>query len=432
MTFGRGAFYNQFEGQVNKLIVFLVSSLAVPAMLSVAAFGGEIMGVTGGEYGGLILLETGDGKNEVLYVSEQAELRNFFGLGQIYRGERLRAGYTKQDGVMVAHMLELPPIVDIEAGLDISTEEIIRLVGSAGEYLLVDARPRDAYEAWHIPTAVPLAAFAGGPPRKKDLLIVFYPEDERDGSALRKAQKAIKAGYTNVRVYGYGLRDWMRGNYVVTTVKYLKKRIKSGRPLWVVDVRGEEKAAMGRIPGALSVSLDVPEFKSPSVKEPAVFYGDDAGDERAREAAKTVAARRWDGGCMPIMELEGGFEAWRAGKGKVANGPVETSVPARAEWGMIGPGEFREMWRDGGGGKVFLNVSVIEGATGEFVKWIPISQLPFRVSELPANREIIVYCILGHGAKIAYHLLSNKGLKVRYLNARPGINPDGTLLMLSD
>ena len=56
---------------------------------------------------------------------------------------------------------------------------------------------------------------------------------------------------------------------------------------------------------------------------------------------------------------------------------------------------------------------------------IPTDQIPQRLRELPADRDIVFYCPNGVRAEMAYNMLKTAGRESRYLDASIRIDKDG-------
>jgi rhodanese-related sulfurtransferase len=57
---------------------------------------------------------------------------------------------------------------------------------------------------------------------------------------------------------------------------------------------------------------------------------------------------------------------------------------------------------------------------------IPADQVLERLSEIPQNEKIIIYCKSGLRAEMAYSLLKERGYSVRYLPRTLDIKKDGS------
>lgn len=100
------------------------------------------------------------------------------------------------------------------------------------------------------------------------------------------------------------------------TVADFEARRRRGEHFVLLDVREDEERKGGYIPGAVHVSRGMLEFKItqivPEVNTPIVAY--DAGGNRSLLAGKALK----DLGYTNVVSLQGGFGAYKAGKGKVA------------------------------------------------------------------------------------------------------------------
>lgn len=100
------------------------------------------------------------------------------------------------------------------------------------------------------------------------------------------------------------------------TVPDFEARRRRGEHFVLLDVREDEERKGGYIPGAVHVSRGMLEFKItqivPDLNTPIVAY--DAGGNRSLLAGKALK----DLGYANVVSLQGGFGAYKAGKGKVA------------------------------------------------------------------------------------------------------------------
>lgn len=100
------------------------------------------------------------------------------------------------------------------------------------------------------------------------------------------------------------------------TLADFEARRRKGELFVLLDVREDEERKGGYIPGAVHVSRGMLEFKItqivPEVNTPIVAY--DAGGNRSLLAGKALK----DLGYTNVVSLQGGFGAYKAGKGKVA------------------------------------------------------------------------------------------------------------------
>lgn len=94
--------------------------------------------------------------------------------------------------------------------VQISAEEAKALMDSETDYVIIDARTQEEYDAGHIPGAVLMPEYEVAQRAEKELtdknqLILVYC---RSGRRSKIAAKALTdLGYTNVREFG-GIIDW--------------------------------------------------------------------------------------------------------------------------------------------------------------------------------------------------------------------------------
>jgi rhodanese-related sulfurtransferase len=221
----------------------------------------------------------------------------------------------------------------------------------------------------------------------------------------------------------------------MVSAAYLAKLIDMKAPLLLIDVRERERGVAGRIPGALSIPVEGLKredlFSEGRVYQyPLFFYAEDAGDRRGGDAAsKAVSWGYHQDGAVSIVE--GGFHEWEmSGRPKETGEPKTANVYAPApDSDEIGYGEFQRLWRARGDGRVvILNVKGKNDRHFDRETHIPLEELHLRLSELPRERTIVLYCNYGLRATVAYHILKRNGFRVRSLNRFCNITPDGVIL----
>jgi len=144
------------------------------------------------------------------------------------------------------------------------------------DFLLVDARNPEEYREAHMPGAISIPQkkmddYLGLLPSDRNSEIIFYCNGVKCGKSKKAARKAVKVGYTNVRVYAEGMPVWEERGYPfykgadyekkIETTKVaplaLKKIIdENPASVTVVDVRDPEEFAEGHIPGAVNLPLE--------------------------------------------------------------------------------------------------------------------------------------------------------------------------------
>ena len=94
--------------------------------------------------------------------------------------------------------------------VSITMEEAVELMDAGGDYIILDVREQDEYDAGHIPGAIliPNGQITSRAeqelPDKGQLILVYCRSGRRSKEA---AQKLADLGYTNVKEFG-GIIDW--------------------------------------------------------------------------------------------------------------------------------------------------------------------------------------------------------------------------------
>lgn len=218
------------------------------------------------------------------------------------------------------------------------------------------------------------------------------------------------------------------GNPVVSTVSNLKQHYDQDIPAVVVDLRNHGAAEKGHIKGAVSITLQKIEnakHRFPAAKSaPVILYAEDT--ETAMKAFRTV--RGW--GYKNTSVLSGGFDAWKTAKGPTTKGKLATEIVyvPKPRPGEIPIAEFKTVVESLPKNMYILDVrdedeamqGMLNGANN-----ISSQELAYRLDEIPKDKEIIIHCITGVRAEMAYVTLKEKGFKSRFLNATISIDADG-------
>lgn len=244
------------------------------------------------------------------------------------------------------------------------------------------------------------------------------------------ASRAEKLGYKNVKVYIDGIPAWRKaGKLTIECVECLIERVKLDIPTVIVDLRPTGEAKKGHIPGAVNIPLteiSLAYDKFPKDKKaPIVLYSHDT--KTAIQAFEIVSV--W-GGFTHITVLEGGFDEWIRIKGKVAVGDLPTKIvwEPKPRPGEISVEEFKSIAEKIPADRFVLDVRDSDEAENGMLigaKNIPTQEVPKRLAEIPKDKEIVVHCLTGVRAELAYHTLKNAGYKTRFLNAIIKIDPTG-------
>lgn len=162
----------------------------------------------------------------------------------------------------------------------INTEYMMRLKSSAGEvstsrktyeqypaewnFVIVDSRPAPVFKEGHINGAINIPdsqfeQFSSLLPEDKNKLLIFYCGGIACELSSNSAEKALKLGYKNIKVYQEGLPEWKKaGNYVTVTASYIKDLIMDANvsrddkpPFVILDARPYTKYFESHIPNAV-------------------------------------------------------------------------------------------------------------------------------------------------------------------------------------
>src|SRR5512137_1867841 len=110
-----------------------------------------------------------------------------------------------------------------------------------------------------VPTAINLPypafdKFVDRLPTDKSRLTIFFCQRVTCMMSPNSLRKAEALGYTNVKVYREGYPEWLEKNIGVIAAPHLKEAwIDKDIPHVLVDARPASTAALGAIPGAVSV-----------------------------------------------------------------------------------------------------------------------------------------------------------------------------------
>jgi rhodanese-related sulfurtransferase len=219
------------------------------------------------------------------------------------------------------------------------------------------------------------------------------------------------------------------GKLTVTCADCLVEQLKAGIPAIIVDLRPVKEAGKGHIPGAVSLPLDElthAYFKFPSDKKaPIVLYSHDT--QSAITGFEIIGL--W-GGYTNIVVIENGFDAWRKQGGQVEKGELQTTIiyEPKPRPGEIAIEEFKKIAETRPADKFILDVrDEDEAIQGMLIgaNNIPVQDITPRQKELSKDKEIIIHCMTGVRAELAYHTVRSLGYNARFLNAIIKIDSTG-------
>ncbi len=120
---------------------------------------------------------------EVLHFDDSTALKNVGAMQEIPIGEWVKILYLKKGGKFFAKEVEVKKGVKVPPGRLASVDEVAKLISfgpDQGNYVLLDGRPVNWYNAGHIPTAqaMPIWVFDELKdkllPKDKDILQIYY------------------------------------------------------------------------------------------------------------------------------------------------------------------------------------------------------------------------------------------------------------------
>ena len=331
----------------------------------------------------------------------------------------------------------LPP------GVEINTEELLKIMTGKQAYHLYDARPVKRFGKAHIPGARPAHPrddnFLSLLPADKDALLIFYcggPTCPYTGIAVDMAREA---GHTNLKGYQAGLPGWGKSKLPVhADASWLAKNL--NQQTVILDVRDTQASSTSHIQGAVALPVadlqamtrhfieqkTVPDLPGVTdMRAPVVVYADSHTSREALLAYKEL--RDW--GYSGSTVLYQGFTGWQQASLPTTQGPAATEIVYQKKLapGAIAPEEFATLEKSREG-VYFIDVrSDKEAATGMLrdARHVPLEKLEDAALDLPGDKEIIIYCANGIRAEMAYETLNKMGIRSRFLNETITIDKQG-------
>ena len=360
---------------------------------------------------------------------------------KVKKGHEIKVEYTENNGVKTAIKLIEKPPVQVSDNMLFNTADVEKLVAQGpekGKYFLFDSRPPIRFQLGYIPTAInlPFAAFdkmAGKLlPADKSSLIVFYCQGVTCNLSPGSATKAVKLGYTNVKVYKGGMPSWQEKNYGLLTPQFLKEFwIDKDVPVVLLDVRPEKDTAKGFIKGAVAfpAKKSAKLVKKLDIKKnaPIVVYSKDGGKDAAAVAAAVIKA-----GYKNVLVLSGGLDAWQAAKYEVASGKpaVKATYIPKPRPGEINLDEFKKYATELPDNVMIIDartVAEVNAGVLKTAKNIPAEEIKDRLAEIPKDKMVVFYCNTGAIAEVAYNTLKGLGYtNVKFLSAKVVFEKDGS------
>ena len=349
----------------------------------------------------------------IKYVDSFADIRN-------YKKKGFQINFIEKNGEKIAkEIIRFDILKAITDDEKLSSADFKKLWQDS-EVKVYDVRPPVKYQMAHIPGAGMMPApafdkFVKKLPADKNTPIIFYGV----GGCLSPtaAMKTKSLGYTNVKIYIGGYPDWVKGETGVTAPVWLKMAIVKDIPHVLIDLRDAATVAQGHIKGAVGIpnaALGASKSMFPTRKmAPIIVYG--PGSEHA---AKTIHS--W--GYKKVQVLPMDFAAWQSAGNPVATGAAQTKIvyKPKPKLGTISIAEFNKAAHGQSENMVLVDVrnpdefktGTISGSLN-----IPADLIGQRVAELPADKEVVLFCNTGARAEMAHTLLAQAGRKNLYLDA---------------
>lgn len=372
---------------------------------------------------------------EIVKFDDHTELKNVLSLEDIrnYTSKGFAVHYTEKDGENLAgSIIRFDVLKAIESGeykVDRLPLEQFNARRRDQKTVVYDVRPPMLYQASHIPGAKSLPAPAfdklkGTLPQDRSTPIILYDVGGCLSPTVAFTLKSM--GYQSVSIFTDGFPGWAGSNFGMTTVDWLKQAIAGAVPHVLIDLRNREEVRAGHIRGAVSIAvaeLEGSREKFPGQKNaPIILYGPDRD-----KAARTVLS--W--GYRDVRLLPVSYDQWQADGNPVAAGEAAqtiTYVP-KLKPGTVSIAEFERITSGNSTAAVLIDVRNPDETAGGTIRGsmnIPADQIGRRVDEIPAGKDVILFCPSGVRAEMAYNLLDQKGVGSRYLDAFLTIAKDGS------
>lgn len=309
-------------------------------------------------------------------------------------------------------------------------------VPMAKNVMIIDARPyKVKYTKGHIPGAVsiPHSEFDKKKsllPENKTALLIYYCGGVKCKLSHKSAAKAVKLGYTNVKVFAKGYPEWMgqKGKYKSVTAEYVAGRIAENTAI-IIDSRPQKtKFNKGHIPTA--ISLPFSQFEKLKGKLPRdlntslVFY---CGGLKCKLSHKS-AAKAIEMGYTRVSVFATGYPSWKKTYGAAGDA---VQVKAGKVEGSIDLDRFKKIIAKNPESIMLIDVrDADEFSKGSFTsaRNIPVENLEPAIKDLPATKPIVFVCSTGARSGEAYYMVKDvrESLKdVYYVEAEIDFKGDG-------
>ncbi len=235
-------------------------------------------------------------------------------------------------------------------------------------------------------------------------------------------------GYKNAKYMLAGHKVWEEAMYPwYSEPEFVKMAIDEGIPHILVDLRSEEKAANGQIPGAFSYPLkqikalydNLPnDMKNTRI----ILYSDN--NEEAVKAYSTLKANMYE----KVSILNGGIDAWKARGYPIESNKIRKempdALPNKLLPGAISVADFKKLALNTPADTIIIDVrspgEYLEGAVpGALTIPLP-TVISGRWKEIPMDKNVVIHCAAGNRALQAWRFLKDKGYKnIVWVDGKP-------------
>ena len=277
--------------------------------------------------------------------------------------------------------------------------------------MIIDSRPyKTKFVQGYIPTAVniPFKDFdkkIDMLPKDKSATLIFYCGGVKCSLSHKSATKAVKLGYTNVKVYAAGYPAWLKsGRPGALTIEGLSKKIASGENYMLIDARPAKMYLEGSIPSAIGIPDSKFAKKTgmlPADKSVELIYF--CGGYACSLSHKS-AKKAQDLGYTNVVIAEAGYPGWK----KMYGGAAAVAVQSGEEEGAIDLTQFRTILKDSPDSIRLIDVrDADEFAAGHLpgAENITVDALEKMAPELKVDKPIVFVCATGARSGEAYYMI---------------------------
>jgi len=371
-------------------------------------------------------------KVEIITFNEQTKLESADSFNDLTVNTKFKA--TVDENRIASKIKRI--LVQLPKEQVIGTEQLFTMVDNRDTVFIGDARPAGSYNIGHLPGAVStpateLADNLSWLPADKTTPLVFYCGGVTCPLSPKAMKIAMNNGYQYVRAYIEGFPAWKEEVYPVhVNQAWLAQNLDPHHV--IIDVRDNPQTF---IPGA--IHLPVSELlalhaqwnkdKYPTSKRsffglrdkkaPITIVADSEASAQAIEAYEILTFWTFKN----VAILNGGMDAWVSAKQPVADGKSATDELVYVK--KLAPGAIAEA--DFIKAAKSENATIIDLRNNDEVSLerlensinIPLEQIEQNLHKIPKTGLVIVHCVGGSRAALAYTLLTKKGYKnIKYLD----------------